>query len=215
MGSEDAVNCILEFLKRELNRASKAATDGDFVNQARLHEIENVFNVCANIKDKKMDELPVFEFELMNPNAKLPAKSHPTDSGWDVFAAESVTLVPGVPKVVKTGLRCKLAPGYELQVRSRSGMAAKFGVVVANSPGTVDTLFRGEVGVILTLSPNVAMLYSTDGGTIQSPQSYMVNVGDKIAQLVPAKVEQVRFVQVQSIDVNTDRGAGGFGSTGK
>lgn len=143
---------------------------------------------------------PTFKFELTHPNAKLPTKVNPNDSGWDVYSCEDTVLTPGKPVICKTGLRCVLPPGYELQVRSRSGLAAKSGVFVLNSPGTVDSDYRGLIGVILTSV---------------SDAPYIVKAGDRIAQLVPAKVEDVDFVQVESIDTNTERGSGGFGSSGK
>jgi dUTP pyrophosphatase len=168
-----------------------------------MHEIENILNVCENIKEKNMTNAPNFQFELLVPEAKLPKKANSTDSGWDVYSPFAVTLTPNKPVIVKTGLRCRLPEGFELQVRSRSGLATK-GVFVMNSPGTIDTGFRNEIGVILCfVSPD----------TLNA--TFEIKPGDRIAQLVPAKVQDVTFSQVDSVSTDTDRGTGGFGSTGR
>lgn len=161
------------------------------------------------------NESNTVSFELCHPNATLPRKAHPTDSGWDVYSVEDVLLTAGVPQVVSTGLRCRLPPNLELQVRSRSGLAAKNGVFVTNSPGTIDNAFTGIIGVILTLIPDPAKSYVTDGGSVVTLQTLSLPKGTRIAQLVPAWVPVVQFVRVDAIDQNTDRGSGGFGSTGK
>lgn len=165
------------------------------------------------------------EFELMHPNAKLPSYAHDGDAGMDVFAVEDVILPKGMPNLVKTGLRCKIPDGYELQVRPRSGLALK-GVTVWNAPGTIDSKYRGEIGVILmyhnnecvTLTekrrdPRTGKLIDVGVGTGPRTQ-YEIKAGDKIAQLVLAPVYKAWPVKVDKVDTDTDRGEGGFGSTG-
>lgn len=110
-----------------------------------------------------------------------------------------MTLEPGERALVPTGLKIALAPGMEAQVRPRSGLALKHGVTVLNSPGTIDSDYRGEIGVIL----------ANLGG-----ESFAVNRGDRIAQMVIARYEQAAMVEVGTMD-ETARGAGGFGSTGR
>ena len=127
----------------------------------------------------------------------------------DVCAIEDVNLRSGVPTLVHTGLHCKIPEGYELQVRPRSGLALK-GVTVWNAPGTIDAKYRGEIGVIL-----MYMNAHPEKQTIdQTKEYYTVHKGDKIAQLVLAPVYKAWPVEVEKVDRDTDRGEGGFGSTG-
>ena len=133
-----------------------------------------------------------------DPAAQLPAYAHPGDAGMDVRSIEDVTLAPGARALVHTGLVLMLPPDAEAQVRPRSGLALKHGVTVLNTPGTIDAGYRGEVGVILI---NLGA------------EPFAVEKGMKIAQLVVSRVTQAEIVEVASVD-ETDRGAGGFGSTG-
>ena len=130
----------------------------------------------------------------------LPEYATAGSAGMDLQAAveEPTVLAPGKRVLVPTGLRIALPPGYEAQIRPRSGLAIKEGVTVANAPGTVDSDYRGEVKVGLVNLSDV---------------SYTIRRGDRIAQMVVAPVTRVAWRQVTSLDV-TERGAGGFGSTG-
>ena len=132
-----------------------------------------------------------------------PIPNYETDlsAGMDLraFTENSIILNPGERKLVKTGLQIELPKGYEGQVRPRSGLAFKKGVTVLNSPGTIDADYRGEIGVILVNLSN---------------QDFTVNPGERIAQLVFAKFEQIKWKITQELP-NTVRGTGGFGSTGK
>jgi len=134
-------------------------------------------------------------------NNDLPAYETIASAGLDVraFIEESITLKPFERKLVKTGLFLGIPVGYEAQVRPRSGFALKNGVTVLNSPGTIDADYRGEVGVILI---NL------------SQENVEIHSGDRIAQLVFAKVEQAEWNEVETLS-ETERGHGGFGSTGK
>ncbi len=133
-----------------------------------------------------------------DPAAQLPTYAHPGDAGMDVRSIEDVTLAPGARALVRTGLVLMLPPDAEAQVRPRSGLALRHGVTVLNAPGTIDAGYRGEVGVILV---NLGA------------EPFAVEKGMKIAQLVIAPVTQAGVVEVAEVD-ETDRGAGGFGSTG-
>ena len=133
-----------------------------------------------------------------DPAAQLPVYAHPGDAGMDVRSIEEVTLSPGARALIHTGLVLMLPPNAEAQVRPRSGLALKHGITVLNTPGTIDAGYRGEVGVILI-----------NLGT----EPFVVEKGMKIAQLVVSPVAQAEIVEVTSVD-ETDRGAGGFGSTG-
>lgn len=139
------------------------------------------------------------EIELMTETAKLPVYSTEEAAGADLCSAESVMLLPDEFRVVRTGLRMDIPKGFHVEIRSRSGLAAKHGVFVLNSPGTIDSDYTGEVGVILC---NV------------SQKPFIIAIGDRIAQMVVMKHETVDFHQVVSVEKTTERGAGGFGHTG-
>ncbi|MDY0780466.1 dUTP diphosphatase [Tenacibaculum sp. IB213877] len=131
---------------------------------------------------------------------QIPTYETEGSAGMDLRAniEEAITLKPLERAIVKTGLFIALPQGYEAQVRPRSGLAAKKGITVLNSPGTVDADYRGEIGVILVNLSN---------------EDFIVNDGERIAQLVIAKHERVNWQEVAILN-ETDRGAGGFGSTG-
>jgi dUTP pyrophosphatase len=131
----------------------------------------------------------------------LPAYETLSSAGMDVRAAlnEAVTLQPLERKLIPTGLFLEIPHGYEVQVRPRSGLAYKNGVTVLNAPGTIDADYRGEVGVLLVNLSN---------------EPFTIASGDRIAQLVAAKVEQIEWKPTSRLS-ETERGEGGFGSTGK
>jgi len=132
---------------------------------------------------------------------ELPAYATQSSAGLDLKAvlAEAVVLGPLERKIVGTGLKIALPEGYEAQVRPRSGLAAKHGITVLNAPGTIDADYRGEIGVILVNLSN---------------EPFTIQPGERIAQLVVAQYSQVEWSPVVSLD-STQRGEGGFGSTGK
>jgi dUTP pyrophosphatase len=131
----------------------------------------------------------------------LPAPTYATygAAGLDLVAAEDLTLAPGQRHAVATGFAVAIPPGFEVQVRPRSGLALKHGITCLNTPGTIDEDYRGEVKVILA---NLGC------------EPFEVRRGERIAQLVPAPVLKARFQEVAELG-ETTRGAGGFGSTGR
>ncbi|HEX7693495.1 MAG TPA: dUTP diphosphatase [Sphingomonas sp.] len=129
----------------------------------------------------------------------LPAYATTGAAGMDVVAAEEATLAPGARQAIATGFAIAIPEGYEVQVRPRSGLALKHGVTCLNTPGTIDHDYRGEVKVILA---NLG------------DQPFAIARGDRIAQLVPAPVQRATLDEVAELD-ETDRGSGGFGSTGR
>jgi dUTP pyrophosphatase len=128
----------------------------------------------------------------------LPAYATAGAAGMDVLAAEDVTLAPGGRHAVATGVSVAIPEGYEIQVRPRSGLALKHGISVPNTPGTIDSDYRGELKVILIN---------------HGDEAFAIARGDRIAQLVLAPVTQAQWQEVSELD-QTERGAGGFGSTG-
>ena len=130
----------------------------------------------------------------------LPVYATAQSAGMDLRAniSEPITLRPMERRLIPTGLFMALPPGYEAQVRPRSGLALKRGITVLNAPGTVDADYRGEVGVLLV---NL------------STEDFVINDGERIAQMVIARHETAEFVEVEELD-STERGAGGYGHTG-
>ncbi|ADB28394.1 MULTISPECIES: dUTP diphosphatase [Bacillus cereus group] len=144
----------------------------------------------------------------------LPKYAKPGDSGFDLVAAEGTIIEPGQTKVIPTGLAFEIPPGFELQVRPRSGISRKTFLRVVL--GTVDSGFRGEVGVIvsnISYPGNSITLGINDEHEIFKSVTYVVKKGDRIAQGVIAPVETANFVEVDELS-RSDRGTGGFGSTG-
>jgi dUTP pyrophosphatase len=135
-----------------------------------------------------------------NPDLPLPERATPHAAGYDVRSSEKdFELEPGEIRAVSTGLIMELPPGVECQVRPRSGLAARYGITLPNSPGTIDPDYRGELQVLMQNT-------GREGVTIRR--------GHRIAQLVFARFEAPEVMETQSL-TETERGAGGFGSTGK
>ena len=137
--------------------------------------------------------------EVLISAATVPSYAHPGDAGADLISTDALVLEPGQRATVGTGVSIALPDGYVAFVVPRSGLAAKHGITVVNSPGTVDAGYRGEIRVTLL---------NTD-----STEAYPVAVGDRIAQLIVLPVSRARFVPVETLP-GSDRGSGGFGSTG-
>ena len=143
----------------------------------------------------------MIEVKIVNTgHQQLPAYATPQSAGMDIRANldAPVVLRPMERKLIPTGLKIAIPAGYECQVRPRSGLALKHGITVLNTPGTIDADYRGELGVLLI---NL------------SQEDFVVNDGERIAQLVFAKHEQCEFVSVEVLD-ETERGEGGYGHTG-
>jgi dUTP pyrophosphatase len=150
--------------------------------------------------------LKVMTEEWADPDIPLPDYATPGSAGADIRANlppdqrdEGFTLAPMQRAIVPTGLRLEIPAGFEVQIRPRSGLALKHGITLPNTPGTIDSDYRGPLGVLLV---NLG------------DQPYVIAHGDRIAQMVVAPVVQARFVAVAALG-DTARGAGGFGSTGK
>lgn len=142
------------------------------------------------------------KIKVINNSAhELPSYETLVSAGMDLRAdiEESITLKPLERKLIPTGLSIELTPGYEAQIRPRSGLALKHGITLLNTPGTIDADYRGEIGVILVNLSN---------------EEFVVVPGDRIAQMVIAKYEQITWEEVEFLS-KTQRGTGGFGSTGK
>lgn len=153
-------------------------------------------------------------FKKTHPDAILPKYAHDGDAGMDVCAVEDVELISGKATLVSTGLIADIPTGYEIQVRPRSGLALKQNITVWNSPGTIDSNYRGTIGIIMMYLPPVSDIRFREHRVIPlAADSKIIHKGDRIAQLVVAPVTKCEPVQVEDVS-ETDRGAGGFGSTG-
>ena len=142
----------------------------------------------------------IVKFKMMSGCRELaPAKAHPDDAAYDLRSRVDMELAPGKTSLVPTGVFLELPVGYEAQIRCRSGLALKHDLSLPNAPGTVDAGYRGEVGVIIFN---------------RGSEPFPVKRGDRVAQMVIAKLPEVELVQVDELS-DTERGAGGFGSTGR
>lgn len=135
----------------------------------------------------------------LDPELPLPQAAHPGDAGVDLYSRVDVLLKPGERKTVPTGIAISLPPGWAAFVQPRSGLAANYGLTIVNTPGLIDSGYRGEIKVILL---------NTD-----KEVSFQVRRGDKIAQMVVQQIGEVEWEEVDELDP-TSRGEGGFGSTG-
>ena len=151
------------------------------------------------------------EFELMHPDAVPPMKAHESDAAFDLVAVSFEK--KDFTVIAHTGVRIALPPGYEAQVRARSGLASK-GIVVANAPGTIDSGYRGEIMVILGSLTGIPPFQTGEMNKCIQCGNTMLEPGDRVAQLIIQPVLNVEFDEVESLDEETDRGVAGIGSTG-
>lgn len=197
--------------------------------------IATLIGAISDTEGISKKQIPV-AIELCHPDAKIPQYAHISDSGADVYALDDITIGPGETVLVPTGFKVALPPGYELQVRPKSGRTLKTKLRIANTPGTIDAGYRDEVGIIVenidppirAIHPRIQRTTDKDGnvqtiehfpvieGDILYGQSYTIGKGEKFAQLVLAEVPKAAFYRVESIKSidDEDRG-GGFGSTDK
>lgn len=184
--------------------------------------------LCNAIADtegiaKKIIQIP---FELCHPDAKMPSYANPSDAGMDIYAIDDVTIHPGETVLVKTGLKCAIPLGYEIQVRPKSGISLKTRMRIANSPGTIDSGYRDEIGVIIdNVEPPIKDIsYKNDlvdGKPVITVKSILhgsdmhITKGQKFAQLVLNEVPKAAPYQVEDVGkFENDGRKGGFGSTG-
>lgn len=141
----------------------------------------------------------IIKLKRLADEAIIPNYAHAGDAGADIYSLETCTLEPLQRKAIATGISVEIPPGFEIQVRPKSGLALKHGITVLNTPGTIDAGYRGEIKVILI---NLGS------------ESYVIEKGQKIAQLVTASVARMDFVEITEDLSSSLRGEGGFGSTG-
>lgn len=141
----------------------------------------------------------MIHLKKLNKDATIPGYAHEGDAGCDLTSCEDVVIAPGERALIPTGIAVSIPEGYAGFVQPRSGLAARHGISIVNTPGLIDSHYRGEIKVVLiNMDPH---------------DSFSVKCGDKICQFVIQKVERARFEQVDELD-ETVRNSGGFGSTG-
>ena len=189
----------------------------DFL-KSLLATLTNAVNETEGIA-KRFIQIPV---ELCHPDTKIPQYANTSDSGMDVYALDDYTIAPGETKLIPTGIKFALPPGYEIQVRPKSGRALKTKLRIANTPGTVDAGYRDEIKVIVeNIEPPIKDIEYDfdDNGTpiiksILHGASHTIGKGEKFCQLVLMEVPKAALYRVEQVgEIGENRG-GGFGSTG-
>ena len=202
---------------------------GDMISPAKRDFVKRMLGIITNtIADtegiaKKIIQIAI---ELTHEDAKIPTYAHIGDAGCDVYAIDDYTIAPGETKIIPTGLKMIIPEGYELQVRPRSGLSSKTKMRVANAPGTIDSSYRGEVGIIIeNIEPpfkDIDYSFNADGSitinSIEHGAAFSIGKGERIAQLVLNEVPKAAFYLVNNIEEYSDeefsyRGTDGFGST--
>lgn len=181
----------------------KELEGGSLVEEVRaLREHLGVYDLVPLVSWEKIGDAEagtvVLRIKRLRPDVELPSYAHPGDAGLDLRSADEVTIQPGERAMVGTGFAMALPEGYAAFVQPRSGLAARHGISIVNTPGLIDCHYRGEVKVILI---NLGK------------EAFRVKKGDRIAQMVVQRVERVAVTEVEELD-ETVRGEGGFGSTG-
>lgn len=151
--------------------------------------------------------------EIIDQDTNLPFYAHPFDAGMDIRSNEDIILNPKETKVIKTGFKLSIPTGYEVQIRPRSGLSLKTPLRIPNSPGTIDSGYKDEVGVIMQNTSTIGEEIYLINEKGNKEGIYQIKKGDRIAQMVLSKVETIDFEVVDSVDDDTNRG-GGFGHSG-
>lgn len=215
---EEEYLALCDIIDSEIG-ASLTAPKRDFLKNL----LGITYNSIANVEGiaKRNINIPI---EYCHPDAKMPAYAHPSDAGMDVYALEDIIINPGETKLIPIGIKVAIPLGYELQVRPKSGRCLKTKLRIANAPGTIDSGYRDEVGVIIeNVDPPIRAIHTEFAqspndpipvGAIDFGQAYTIGKGEKFAQLVLNEVPKVCWIEVEHVSaLGEDRG-GGFGSTG-
>lgn len=206
--------------RRTLRRFADSSKDDSCYIAELANDIEREVDALLNV-----DKITI-GFKRLSDDAIIPTKAHPSDSGYDLYASEDVIIEPGETRVIPTGIAVELPPGYEAQIRPRSGVTAKTKLRV--QLGTIDNGYRGELGVIvdnifpvdeedrhdyysevITISGDL-----TNVGRRYPYGSYIIRKGDRIAQLVIQRLPETEAVEIDEFIEESERGEGGFGSSG-
>lgn len=221
----NANGATAEDLVASFNTISDAIDSIEEVSQIKRDFLKSLLAALTNAVNetegiaKRFVQIPV---ELCHPDAKIPQYANTSDSGMDVYALDDYTIAPGETKLIPTGIKLALPPGYEIQVRPKSGRALKTKLRIANTPGTVDAGYRDEIKVIVeNIEPPIKNIEYDfdDNGTpiiksILHGAAYTIGKGEKFCQLVLMEVPKAALYRVEQVgEIGENRG-GGFGSTG-
>jgi len=214
--AEDVLGVFAE-LQDEVENVMKGRYSGQKIAfmQRLIGLITNAITETEGIA-KRMISVPI---QLIHEDAKIPQYARAGDAGMDVYAIEDITIRPGETKIVPTGLKCAVPLGYELQVRPRSGLSVKTPLRVANAPGTIDSGYRGEIGVIITNTNPVVkeIKFDPETGKVNDfiyGEDYTITKGMRFAQLVLSEVPTCVFYEVDNVDEIGEDRKSGFGETG-
>ena len=213
--AESVQNEFLQLVNEVDTITDLTAPKRDFLKKL-LRGINTAISETEGIA-KRYIQIP---FVKCHPDAKMPEYAHPDDSGMDVYAVDDYVIHPGETKLIPTGIKMAVPNGYEIQIRPKSGRALKTKMRIANSIGTVDAGFRGELQVIIeNIEPPIKdITYDFDDNgrpiitSILRGNDMTIGKGEKFAQLVLMEVPKAVLFQVENLD-DTERGNGGFGST--
>ena len=222
----DTNNIKIEDIPKFLDEMYKSIDDAfkDFPENRKIflkRIMSDIFNSIVDFNDELTSSI-LIPIEFCNKNARMPIYAHETDAGLDIYSTEDINIRPGETILIKTGLKVAIPVGYELQVRPKSGISLKTKLRVANTPGTIDSGYRDEIGIIIENieQPIQDISYHFDTNnkividSILHGKTYSIEKGQKIAQLVLNKISKANFVLVDTVNkIEGDRG-GGFGSTG-
>ena len=222
----DTNNIKIEDIPKFLDEMYKSVDDAfkDFPENRKIflkRIMSDIFNSIVDFNDELTSSI-LIPIEFCNKNARMPIYAHETDAGLDIYSTEDINIRPGETILIKTGLKVAIPVGYELQVRPKSGISLKTKLRVANTPGTIDSGYRDEIGIIIENieQPIQDISYHFDTNnkividSILHGRTYSIEKGQKIAQLVLNKVSKANFILVDTVNkIEGDRG-GGFGSTG-
>lgn len=214
--AEDLVASVQDIAEQIQNTAE--FKQFDVVKRDYLTKIVTIFVNAVMETEGIAKRIITVPIELCHEDAKIPTYAHAGDAGMDIYAVEDITIKPGETVIVPTGLKTAIPLGYELQVRPRSGLSAKSPLRIANSIGTIDANYRGEIGVIITNSnpPITKIEFDEKGNVIDYVygEDYTITKGMRFAQLVLKEVPTCSFLQVESVaDIGEDRNSG-FGGSG-
>lgn len=219
-------NIKIEDIPKFLDEMYKSIDDAfkDFPESRKIflkRIMSDIFNSIVDFNDELTSSI-LIPIEFCNKNARMPIYAHETDAGLDIYSTEDINISPGETILIKTGLKIAIPVGYELQVRPKSGISLKTKLRVANTPGTIDSGYRDEIGIIIENIEQPIQDISYHFGTnneividsILHGKTYSIEKGQKIAQLVLNKISKANFILVDTVNkIEGDRG-GGFGSTG-
>lgn len=217
--SQDEARSAAEGVNNMLLSVEKSINDLEDISATKKSFLNRLFLMIYNfLLEVAGEDSTIFLPTQLDNGAKLPQYAHTSDSGMDLFSLANYDIAPGETVVVRTGVRFSIPEGYEIQIRNKSGIAKNTKLRIANTPGTIDAGYEGEIGVIVeNIEAPIQTLEVDMNGcitNIEYGKSYQIEKGQKFAQAVLCKVEHAIIKEYDDITSKSERGEGGFGSTG-